>query len=307
MAVGLGGDPVGVLLGAGERIGPYRVDGLLGRGAMGHVYLAWSSRLRRHVALKVLLPEVRHDPEALRRLRQEAIMVSRLAHPAILSVHDWDVDGEHAYLAADLVDGGTLEDLLGCPLPPRRVVELLGPIAAALDHAHARGILHRDVKPANILLTRDGRPVLADFGLLKMAGTTTTQTGSVLGTPHYMSPEQASGAPVDGRADVYALGVVAYQALTGSLPFERDSAIALLMAHVHEPPPPPRSIAPWLPVHIEQALLAALAKSPADRPATAGELIARLSGAGAVAPRRRPWPWLYALTRVLRRDLAVAG
>jgi serine/threonine protein kinase len=294
-----------VLLSAGEHVGPYRVDGLLGRGAMGHVYLAWSAPLRRHVALKVLLPEVRDDPEARRRLKQEALTVSLLSHPSIVGIHDYSVSGDRAYLAVDLVDGGTLADLLTHPLPLREVVRLLAPVAAALDHAHSRGVLHRDVKPSNILLTRDGRPVLADFGLLKVAGSTTTEVGTVIGTPHYMAPEQAAGAPIDGRADVYALGVVAYQALTGVLPFDRESAIALLMAHVHDAPPPPRSIAPWLSVDVERALLAALSKAPDERPATAGEFIRLLATSGASAAGG--WARLRAATRALAASTSAAA
>jgi serine/threonine-protein kinase len=267
---------VGILISAGERVGPYRVDGLLGRGAMGNVYLAWSAVLRRYVALKVLLPEVRDDPEARRRFRQEAVTVAQLDHPSIVGVHDYSAAGEYAYLAADLVDGGTLADRLTGPLPLREVIELLAPVAAALDHAHAHGVLHRDVKPTNILLTRDGRPVLADFGLLKIAGSTGTAVGTVLGTPQYMAPEQANGGTVDGRADIYALGVIAYQALTGALPFEGESAVALMLAHVNVAPPPPRSVAPWLSRDVERVLLAALAKSPANRPPTAGEFLGRL-------------------------------
>ena len=249
---------------------------------MGTVYLAWQESLERHVALKVLPPEVRGDPEALRRLRQEAVIAGRLRHPSIVAVHDYGWDGEIAYLVTDLVEGGTLADRLGRPLPLEEVLELLRPVAAALDYAHGQGVLHRDVKPTNILLTPDGRALLADFGLVKVVGTAQTLAGVVLGTPHYMAPEQASGGELDGRADTYALGVVAYQALTGALPFERETGLALLLAHLRDDPPPPRRLAPWLSSETEAALLAALAKSPALRPASAIEFLDRLAGKTAV-------------------------
>lgn len=280
----------------GDRVGQYRVDGVLGQGAMGTVYLAWQESLERHVALKILPPEVRGDPEALRRLRQEAVIAGRLRHPSIVAVHDYGWDGETAYLVTDLVEGGTLADRLGEPLPLADVLDLLRPVAAALDFAHAEGVLHRDVKPTNILLSRDGRAVLADFGLVKVVGTAQTLAGVVLGTPHYMAPEQASGGELDGRADIYALGVVAYQALTGALPFEGESGLALLLAHLRDDPPPPRRRAPWLAPETEAALLSALAKSPALRPPTALEFLERLAGA---ATARRTHPRIRGLVRSL--------
>jgi len=212
---------MGQLLTGVSRVGPYRVDGLLGRGGMATVYLGYHESLERPVAIKVM-PAAVTGTLALKRLRQEAVTVAKLRHPHILGVYDYGIDRGLAYLVTDLVDGGTLEQRLVAPLDLPEVVAVLAPIASALDHAHGQGVLHRDVKPGNILLRSDGTPVLADFGLVKvLAGSDNpTESNMVMGTPAYMAPEQGTGEDLTLAADVYSLAVTAYHALAGRLPFD---------------------------------------------------------------------------------------
>lgn len=255
---------------------------------MATVYLGYHESLERPVAIKVM-PAAISGAAALRRLRQEAVTVARLRHPHILGVYDYGVHRGLAYLVTDLVDGGNLQDLLDgrreAPLPLDRVIAILEPIAAALDHAHDQGVLHRDVKPGNILLRRDGTPVLADFGLVKvLAGSEDpTESGVVMGTPAYMAPEQGTGEDLTPAADVYSLAVTAYQALTGRLPFQGRTGLALLLAHMRDPVPPVRQFQPGIPARVDRALQRGLSKYPSDRPPTAGALVASLR----VAERRR--------------------
>lgn len=264
-------------------IGPYRVVEQVGRGGMATVYKAHHAALARYVAIKVL-PEFLAGEEGFKeRFQQEAVAVAKLRHPNILAVFDYgDADGT-AYIVNEFVDGGTLSDQLGSPLPVDYVVSTLRPIASALDYAHARGILHRDIKPSNILMNMEGTPVLGDFGLAKMMerGPGLTQAGMIVGTPEYMSPEQCSGEGVASAADIYSLGVVAYQMLTGQLPFMAATPAAVINAQLHNQLPPPRSINPDLSPEVEGVLLKALAKAPKDRYRTAAAMVKALQDAGA--------------------------
>jgi cyclic di-GMP phosphodiesterase len=268
-------------LGDGTALGPYRIVERIGRGGMATVYKAYHPALDRYVAIKVL-PDFFSEDEAYReRFQQEAQSVARLKHPNILNVFDFGRQGEVTYLVLELVGGGTLADRLGAQMDLQDVVAILRPLAGALDHAHAQGVLHRDIKPSNILLHRDGTPVLADFGLAKMADSIRklTASGIVLGTPEYMSPEQAAGEPIGRPTDLYALGIVAYEMLTGRVPFQADTPAAILLSHLNKAMPPTRELAGEVSGHVEEVLRQALAKTPDERFASASEFVAALTPA----------------------------
>ncbi|TMD25432.1 MAG: serine/threonine protein kinase, partial [Chloroflexi bacterium] len=220
----------------GDSLGAYRVLERIGRGGMATVYRAYHPALDRYVAIKVLPDFFADDPDYRERFQQEARSVARLKHPNILEVFDFGSEDGIAYLVLELVEGGTLADRLGKPMDLRDAIDVLEQLAGALDHAHQHGILHRDIKPSNILLRADGTPVLADFGLAKMAGSLRRLTGSgtVMGTPEYMSPEQAADEPLGPASDLYSFAIVAYEMLTGRVPFQGDTPAATLLSHVTE-------------------------------------------------------------------------
>jgi serine/threonine-protein kinase len=273
-------------LAVGQTIGPYRVIEQVGRGGMATVYKAHQAALARYVALKVLPAFLAEDEGFTERFRSEAVTVAKLRHPNILQVFDYGEENGVHYIVTEFVDGGTLADQIGSPLPPDYVVKMLGPVASALDYAHARDVVHRDVKPSNILLAGDGTPVLSDFGLAKMLMSSVprlTRTGAVVGTPEYMAPEQAIGEEAGAPADRYALAVIAYEMLLGSVPFSSDTPLATLLAQAHRPLPLPRAKDPKFSGALEEVLLKGLAKDPGDRYATARELVSALEGAQSTA------------------------
>jgi putative two-component system response regulator len=248
---------------------------------MATVYRAHHVALDRDVAIKVL-PDFFAEEESYReRFQQEARSVARLKHPNILNVFDYGQENGITYLVLELVEGGTLTERLGSPMELEDVVRLLRPIASALDHAHSQNIVHRDIKPSNILIHKDGTPVLADFGLARMAGPSQglTASGTVLGTPEYMSPEQATGEALGPGSDQYSLAVVAYEMLTGRVPFQADTPVAVLLSQLSEAMPPARELEGKLSGHIEAALRQGLAKAPADRFPTASQFVAALTPA----------------------------
>ncbi len=266
----------------GASLGPYRIIEHVGRCGMATSTARIPTRPARYVAIKVF-PAFFAEEEGFReRFQQEAIAIAKLRHPNILVVHDYGEENGITYIVGEFIEGGTLADQIGAPLPLDYVVRTLGPIAAALDYAHARGVLHRDVKPSNILLGNDGTPVLSDFGLARMVGSMPrlTRTGTTVGTPEYMAPEQGMGEEIGPSADNYALAVVAYELLTGRVPYSAETPLAVLLAHLHKPLPLPRLVNPALPAEVEEVLLKGLAKAPADRYPTASELINALSAAG---------------------------
>jgi cyclic di-GMP phosphodiesterase len=265
----------------GSTLGPYRVMQRVGRGGMASVYRGYHPALDRFVAIKVLPDFFADDPDYRERFQQEARSVARLKHPNILEIFDYGYDGGTAYLVLELVEGGTLADRLGKPMDLRDVVELLEPLAGALDHAHAHGVLHRDIKPSNILLRLDGKPVLADFGLAKMAGSMQRLTGSgtVMGTPEYMSPEQAADEFVGPASDLYSFAVVAYEMLTGRVPFQGDTPAAVLVSHVTKSMPATRELKGELSAHIEEVLRRALSKHAEERQPSAAAFVAALKPA----------------------------
>ena len=265
----------------GTRIGPYEVMELLGRGGMAEVYKGRHSRLERMVAIKVLPASLASEADFRARFEREARSIASLRHPNIVQMFDFgDVEGTY-YMVMEYISGKDLAHLMSetNPLPRALVYSLASEVASALDYAHAQGLVHRDVKPSNVLLQGSGMQasaVLTDFGIAKMLGgdTGATKTGLMMGTLNYMAPEQIrSSGTVDGRADIYALGIMVYQMLTGRLPFDADNPGAMMLAHLQTTPYDPRQFLPSLSAASAEALLCALAKDPLDRFATAGEFI----------------------------------
>ncbi len=268
----------------GQSLGRYHIIEQLGQGGMAVVYRGYDTRLEREVAVKVLrtdqfAPAVLE--RVLKRFEREAKALAKLSHPNIVKVYDY---GEHQgapYLVLEYLPGGTLKQRLKKPMAWREAVRLLLPIARALQFAHEQGILHRDVKPSNVLVTLSGEPMLADFGIAKILdieeGQTLTATGVGVGTPEYMAPEQAlESKRVDGRADVYSLGVVLYELVTGHKPYTADTPMAVVLKHLNDPLPRPRGYVADLPEAVEKVLYKALAKRAEDRYANMGEFAAGL-------------------------------
>jgi serine/threonine protein kinase len=253
-------------LGPGSVLGAYVLADRLGRGGMAMVYRAHHAALDREVAIKVLWPSLAETPGFLERFRREARAVSRLRHPNILTVYDFGQQDGITYMVTELLPGGSLSERLGRPLDVRVALRVVRGIGAALDVAHAADLVHRDVKPSNILLTREGEPVLADFGIARMQdGENLTVEGSLIGTPHYMAPEMAAGEDARPASDLYSLGVVLYEMLSGGPPFPRPTPIATVRAHIHETPPPIMSRNPHITYAVDAVVVRAMAKRPSDR------------------------------------------
>jgi predicted Ser/Thr protein kinase len=270
-----------------SEIGGYRIVEPLGRGGMSVVYRAEHVRLGRPAALKLLGATLGHADHRERFLRESKLAAS-LDHPSIVPVYDAGEEDGLLYIAMAYVEGSDLKTLLVREgrLPLRRTLRIVGQIASALDAAHARGLVHRDVKPANILVGSDDRAYLSDFGVVKeLAAAGTTRTGSFIGTIEYCAPEQIEGKDVDARADVYALACVFYECVVGTPPFHRSSDVAVLNAHLHASPPKLSKAAPDLPPALELPIAKALSKSPLDRYASCGEFVAVARAAAASEPR----------------------
>jgi serine/threonine-protein kinase len=291
----------------GSTLGSCEIIKEIGRGGMAVVYLGHQPALQRQVAVKVLLTGLTHDPSFVERFRREARLVARLNHPNIVRIYTVDHTEHVQYLVMDYADAGTLQQRLasGRSLDWPVVVSITDQVAQALDYAHGQGIIHRDVKPSNILLTQDGRAMLTDFGIAVAAEQTRlTLAGGSWGTPEYMAPEQALGHKVSPATDIYALGAVAYEMATGQAPFRADTPMALLHQHVYNTPPPPRGINRSLAPPAEQAILRALAKDPKARFPSAGAFLQALQGRDGAKPpsrdQRRRFPaWVWALLVVL--------
>jgi len=252
-------------------IGRYRIQGTLGKGAMGTVYVAQDTELDRRVAVKVLDPQAAsaEDGDFQERFLREARVAAGLNHPNLVAVYDvGEAAGlEGPFIVMEMVDGESLRDLLARTgaMPPARAASVIRQAAEGLHHAHGKGIVHRDVKPSNLLVTRDGTVKVADFGIARPIASEMTQTGQLLGTPHYMAPEQITGDPVDARTDVFGLGVVLYQLLTGEKPFAGDTLTAVSYRIVHTDPVPASAIRPSVPPAFDPVLAQAMARNPAER------------------------------------------
>jgi formylglycine-generating enzyme required for sulfatase activity len=255
--------------------GQYKIIEPIRQGGMSTVYKAYQESLDRYVAIKVLAYD--SDPQFVARFKREARAIAQLQHPNILPIYDSNEQDGMLYLVMQYIENGaTLGDLLDEPIESERALRLVGKVLDALSYAHDRGIIHRDIKPANVLLPSPDWPMLADFGIVKLRDDEQklTNPGLVIGTAAYMAPEQASGKPVDARTDLYATGVVLYEMVTGQVPFEASTPMAMLAKHAYEPPLPPRSIIPSLSPEVETLLLRALEKDPAARYQSAADMAA---------------------------------
>jgi tRNA A-37 threonylcarbamoyl transferase component Bud32 len=270
----------------GQNIGPYRVLERCGQGGMAEVYKGYHPLIDRYVAIKVLRPSFADDEEFRARFQREATAVAAMRHPNIVQLHDFGQLGDRFYMVMEYVEGGSLRGRLqrfqseSTDMSLSDVVTIVRGVAAALDYAHRRDIVHRDVKPANILFTREGDPVLTDFGIARLLKEgSVTVAGMSMGTPDYMSPEQGKGQPASPYSDIYSLGVVLYEMLVGRRPFTADTPFGVIVQHIQANFPSPRLDDPAFPEALEYILRCALAKEPEDRYATAGELAQDLQAA----------------------------
>jgi serine/threonine-protein kinase len=247
----------------------YEIVSEIAHGGMADVYLARDSKLDRPVALKVLSPELSRDPAFVERFRREAQSAAGLNHPNIVGIFDWGQEHGTSFIVMEYIDGQTLRDMIHREgtIAPGQIADIGSDIAAALSFAHANGVVHRDVKPGNVLITTAGQVKVTDFGIARAGGDNDglTRTGAVMGTATYFSPEQAQGDGVDGRSDVYSLGVVLYEMATGEPPFAGDSPVSVAYKHVREPVVPPSQKVPSVPLELERVIMTCLAKNPLDR------------------------------------------
>jgi len=268
--------------------GRYRILGRIGGGGMANVYLAEDTTLGRRVAIKMLHRRFVEDAKFVERFRREAKAAAGLNHPNIVGVYDWGQVGSENYIVMEYVEGDTLKELIRRRgrLSGNEALAILLGLLAAVGAAHSNGVVHRDVKSQNILIDGEGRVKVADFGIAQAGDPGMTEAGSILGTAQYLAPEQARGEPVDERSDLYSVGVVLYEMLTGRVPFKGDSAVTVALKHVNELPPEPAELVPGLPYSLNQIVLKALAKDPNRRYGSAVEFAADLRAAQAGGPLR---------------------
>ena len=270
-----------------KQVGRYNIIRELGRGGMAIVYRAYDPKFERAVAIKVIAAHSLHNQESRKRFEREAKVIAALAHPAIVPVHDFGEDHGQPYLVMSLMRGGSLNERLRKGLfSLDEAARLMLRLAPALDLAHTQGVVHRDLKPDNILFDKQGNPYITDFGIAKLFNSTTelSRSGVVMGTAAYMSPEQATGKDVDGRSDVYALGVILFQILTGRRPFESNNSLGFVYQHINDPVPNICEINTDLPTDCQAIITKTMAKDPNDRYATAGEMATALIAAASNLP-----------------------
>ncbi len=261
----------------GENVGPYRIIEQLGQGGMATVYKAYHASLDRYVAIKALHPAFSEDPSFEARFRREARVVAKLEHPNIVPIYDYAEHEKRPYLVMKFIEGNTLKAKLDQgPLSPKEILKVVEAVGAALAYAHKQGVLHRDVKPSNVLLATDGQIYLADFGLARIAqsGESTLSSDMIMGTPQYISPEQAMGVKeLDERTDLYSFGVMLYEMIVGRVPFNADTPFSIIHDHIYSPLPLPRKVNPDVPDQVERVLLKALAKDRLDRYENVGQMV----------------------------------
>ena len=262
----------------GQMLGPYRIINQIGQGGMASVYKAYQASMDRNVAIKVLPRQLAESREFTKRFQQEAHIIARLEHAHILPVFDYGESDGIPYFVMRYLEAGTLKDKMeaGRPLPLIEIDRIFTQLTDALSYAHSQGVIHRDLKPANVLIDSQGNLFLTDFGIAKLLEDTSprlTQTDAIMGTPAYISPEQAQAQTVDQRSDIYSLGIILYEMVTGRLPFVADTPLAVILKHVSDPLPLPSSIKPDISEAIENVILKALAKNPNDRFATAADFV----------------------------------
>ena len=295
----------------GSVLAGYRIENLLGRGGMSSVYLAEHLRLQRNVALKLLAPDLAHDERFRERFLRESKLAASLDHPNVVPIYDADEADGVLYIAMRWVEGTDLRELLrrDRPLDHRRAVAIVTQAAAGLDAAHRRGLVHRDVKPGNLLIGEDDHVYVSDFGLTKQASSQSglTATGQLVGTVDYVAPEQIQGQPVDARTDIYSLTCVLYEALVGAKPFEKDTEVATIWAHIQDPPPAPSAARPDLPKGLDAVIARGMAKRPDERYATCRELVEAARHELGVSSGEIPMPPAVAARRFDRRVLAGAA
>ncbi|MCB0197209.1 MAG: protein kinase, partial [Anaerolineae bacterium] len=275
----------------GKTLGKYRIVARLGRGGMAEVYKAFQPGLNRYVAIKVMHDHLSEDAEFIKRFQREALATGKLSHPNIVQALDFDEESGVYYMVMQYIDGPTLKDEIKArlsanwPFSLPDIARMYLDLCDAIDYAHNRKMIHRDIKPANMMIDEEGQILLTDFGIARLVGGTQfTATGAMTGTPAYMSPEQGQGEKVDGRSDIYTMGVILYELVTGQVPYEADTPIAVVMKHITDPLPLPRTVNPKIPEAVEAIILKAMAKSPEDRFQTANAMARALRDAVGLPP-----------------------
>jgi serine/threonine protein kinase len=262
---------------SGTTLGKYQISERLGRGGMAEVYKAYHPQLERYAAIKVLHGFLAEGQDFQMRFQREAKAIAALRHPNIVQIYDIDIQDENYYMVMEYIDSGTLKERLiqaSGPLPIHAMAHIFRQIASALGYAHRKGVLHRDIKPANVLLDKSGRVVLTDFGIARIVSETQfTVTGTLVGTPAYMSPEQGKGLQISTPSDIYSLGIILYEMVTGKVPFDAETPLAVIHKHINEPLPAPRTLREDIPGALENVILKALAKEADERYQTAGEML----------------------------------